>query len=65
MVLTDWGGDISRLQAIYTKISMFVNAIINILAYIRDILQSLWYWLTTLLTWVMDIIEKIFTSWIF
>lgn len=53
------------LSAIYTSISTFFNWIINFIASIWGFLDSMWYSLTTILTWFMDLVREVFSSWIF
>ena len=49
----------------YTMLSWFFDNVLDLLAYAWSIITSVWYWLTTLLSWVYDLIEQLFTSWIF
>lgn len=53
------------LSNIYNVFNTFTQWVMNVLSYIRSILQGLWYWLQTLLTWIYDLVWDVFNSWIF
>ena len=55
----------SWFSSFYSLISSFFVSVWNILWYIRSIFQTLWYWLTTLLSSVYDTILKVFDTSIF
>ena len=53
------------LQYLYNSFVSFSNSVVSVLSYIWSILQSMWYGATTLMTWIFDLVNQIFTSWLF
>lgn len=53
------------LEYIAYQIVKFVDGFLNVVSYIRSILQALRYALTTMLSWIYSLIIDIFTSWLF
>lgn len=47
------------LQRIYNAIISFKDWLFTVLAYIYDILQTIFYWAVSLLTWLYDIIVEL------
>ena len=53
------------LQRIYNAIISFKDWVFNVFSYIFDILTTLWFWLTSLLSQIYDIVVEIFNSPLF
>lgn len=47
------------------KISGFFEPIINVVWYIISIFKTIWFWLTSLLTEIADLIDDVFVEWDF
>lgn len=49
----------------FSTIPETLSPIIKVFNYIWDILKALWFWLTSLLSWVWDLAVEVLDGWVF
>lgn len=49
----------------FEQVLSFLSSCLDVVLYIWSILQTMWYWLVTLLSSTYDLIVELFTSWLF
>ena len=49
----------------FEQVLSFLGSCLDVVLYIWSILQTMWYWLVTLLSSTYDLIVELFTSWLF
>lgn len=60
-----WVGLSWRFSSFFSLISNFFTSVWTVIWYVRSVFQSMWYWLTTLLSWVWDSLKNVIWSWLF
>lgn len=48
-----------------SRITSFFQSVLDVLTYIGWIFKALWFWLTSLLSWIWDLIQQVFNWSVF